>query len=60
MVGFTGTKQQESELLAQLVRVGVPVRSFMREQASLEAIFMQLTDHEEERVVLSYEDESGL
>ena len=60
MVGFTGTKQQESELLAQLVKAGVPVRSFMRERASLEAIFMQLTDHEEERVVLSYEDESGL
>ena len=60
MVGFTGTKRQESELLAQLVKAGVPVRSFMRERASLEAIFMQLTDHEEERVVLSYEDESGL
>ena len=60
MVVFTGTKRQESELLAQLVKAGVPVRSFMRERASLEAIFMQLTDHEEERVVLSYEDESGL
>ncbi len=60
MVGFTGTKRQESELLAQLVKAGVPVRSFMRERARLEAIFMQLTDHEEERVVLSYEDESGL
>ena len=60
MVGFTGTKRQESELLAQLVKAGVPVRSFMRERASLEAIFMQLTDHEEDRAVLSYEDESGL
>ena len=60
MVGFAGRKRQESELLAQLVKAGVPVRSFMRERASLEAIFMQLTDHEEERVVLSYEDESGL
>ena len=38
------------------------VRGFMREPGSLEAVFMQLTNHEEERVVLSYEAdfESGL
>ena len=31
-----------------------------REKGSLETVFMQLTDHEEERVVTSYEAESGL
>lgn len=60
MVGFTGNARQESELLAGLVQAGVMVRGFVREPGSLEAIFMQITNHEEERVVLSYEDESGL
>lgn len=60
MVGFTGNARQESELLAELVGAGVMVRGFVREPGSLEAIFMQITNHEEERVVLSYEDESGL
>ncbi|MDD3252978.1 MAG: ABC transporter ATP-binding protein [Lachnospiraceae bacterium] len=60
MVGFTGNAKQESELLAQLVGAGVPVRGFVREPGNLEAIFMQITNHKEERVVLSYEDESGL
>lgn len=60
MVGFTGNARQESELLAELVKAGVMVRGFVREPGSLEAIFMQITNHEEERVVLSYEDESGL
>lgn len=60
MVGFTGNARQESELLAELVSAGVMVRGFVREPGSLEAIFMQITNHEEERVVLSYEDESGL
>lgn len=60
MVGFTGSARQESELLAGLVGAGVMVRGFVREPGSLEAIFMQITNHEEERVVLSYEDESGL
>ncbi len=60
MVGFTGNARQESELLTGLVNAGVMVRGFVREPGSLEAIFMQITNHEEERVVLSYEDESGL
>lgn len=60
VVGFTGTAKQESLLLAQLIEQGIPVRGFMREQGSLEAIFMQLTNHQKERVVLSYENESGL
>ena len=54
--------KQESRLLTELVQAGVEVRGFMREPGSLEAVFMQLTNHEEERVVLSYEAdfESGL
>lgn len=60
MVGFTGNARQECELLAELTAAGVLVRGFVREPGNLEAVFMQLTNREEERVVLSYEDESGL
>lgn len=60
MIGFTGDEQKESELLRQLIEADIPVRGFMREPGSLETIFMQLTDHKQEKVVLSYEDESGL
>ncbi len=60
MVGFTGDEQMESELLKQMIEAGIPVRGFMREPGSLESIFMQITDHNEEKVVLSYENESDL
>lgn len=60
MVGFTGDAADESQLLAGLIGAGVAVRGFMREPGNLEAVFMQITNHEEERVVLSYEDESSL
>lgn len=62
MVQFAGRGQQESRLLTELVNAGVQVRGFVREPGSLEAVFMQLTNHEEERVVLSYDHdrESGL
>ena len=60
MVGFLGDVRQESELLSMLTAGGVMVRGFMREPGNLEEVFMKLTSHEEERVVLSYEDESGL
>lgn len=56
MVGFAGDADDESRLLASLVEAGVAVRSFLREPGSLEAVFMQITDHEEKKVVLSYED----
>lgn len=56
MVGFTGNAVDESRLLAGLIEAGVAVRGFMREPGNLEAVFMQITNHEEERVVLSYED----
>lgn len=60
LVEFSGTEREESLLLTGLVEAGVMVRGFVREPGSLESVFMQLTSHEEERVVLSYEDESGL
>lgn len=61
MVNFAGDAGGECELLAMLVEAGVAVRGFLREPGSLEAVFMQITKREEERVVLSYEDdESGL
>lgn len=60
MIGFTGDEQMESELLRQMIEAGIPVRGFMREPGSLESIFMQITDHNEEKVVLSYENESDL
>lgn len=60
MVGFIGDERRESELLKQMIEAGIPVRGFMREPGSLESIFMQITDHNKEKVVLSYEDESGL
>ena len=62
LVQFAGSGRQESGLLTELIQAGVQVRGFMREPGSLEAVFMQLTSHEEERVVLSYDAdrESGL
>ena len=60
MVGFIGDERRESELLKQMIEAGIPVRGFMREPGSLESIFMQITYYNKEKVVLSYEDESGL
>ena len=59
-VRFDGGREDEAQLLAQLVDGGVMVSGFVREPGSLESVFMQLTDQEEERSVLSYEAESGL
>ena len=59
-VRFAGDSADEAMLLQQLIDAGVLVNGFVREKGSLESVFMQLTDHEEERVVTSYEAESGL
>ena len=59
-VRFAGDGTDEAMLLQQLIDAGVLVNGFVREKGSLESVFMQLTDHEEERVVTSYEAESGL
>lgn len=60
MVGFIGDRQDEALLLQQLVDADVLVSGFMREQGNLESLFMQITDHEEEKAVLVHENESGL
>ncbi len=60
MVEFAGDSGQECDLLKQMIDNGVRVRGFMREQGSLETVFMQITSGEKERVVLSYEAESDL
>ena len=56
-VNFNGDKQDEILLLQQLIDADVPVYGFIRERGNLESIFMQITNHEEERVVLSSEDQ---
>ena len=58
-VRFSGDTQDEALLLQQLIDSDVLVNGFTREKGSLESVFMQLTEHEEERVVLSYDAESG-
>ena len=53
-------RQDEIMLLQQLVDAEVMVYGFARERGSLESVFMQITGHEEERMVLIHEDESGI
>ncbi|MFR5601858.1 MAG: ABC transporter ATP-binding protein [Lachnospiraceae bacterium] len=60
MVGFNGDRQEEAILLQRLVDAEILVCGFSREQSSLESLFMQITDHQDERVVLSHENESYL
>ncbi|MEY8395250.1 ABC transporter ATP-binding protein [Lachnospiraceae bacterium 45-P1] len=55
-VRFCGDKKAEAELLRSLVSAGIPVNGFIREQGDLESIFMQITNHEMERVVLNGEE----
>lgn len=56
VVGFTGDKQDEANLLVQLVDADVLVYGFVRERGNLESVFMQITDHEEDEVVLIHEN----
>ena len=56
VVGFAGDKQDEANLLAQLVDADVLVYGFVRERGNLESVFMQITDHEEDEVVLIHEN----
>ena len=60
VVRFSGDEQEEAVLLQRLVDAGLLVSGFTREKGSLESLFMQLTDRDEERTVLRYENESGL
>ncbi len=56
MVTFNGDRREESALLSQLIDAGIQVCSFTREQGDLESVFMQITDHDEGKVVSQYED----
>ena len=56
VVSFRGVKNAEAELLRSLVSAGIPVNGFIREQGDLESIFMQITNHDMEKVVLKGEE----
>ena len=60
VVRFSGDEQEEAVLLQRLVDAGLLVSGFTREKGSLESLFMQITDRDEERTVLRHENESGL
>ena len=55
-VHFHGGHREEAELLKKLVDAGIPVSGFVREQGDLESIFMQITDREKGKVVLTSEE----
>lgn len=55
-VGFQGDRQDEAALLQQLVDAEVPVFGFVREKGNLESVFMEITEPEEERLVLLHEN----
>lgn len=52
MVKFDGDKLEEARLLYELMDMEVPVCEFVRETGSLESFFMQITNHDEERVII--------
>lgn len=56
VVGFHGGKDAEAMLLAKLVAHNIGICGFWREQGDLESIFMQITDHDMEKVVMTSEE----
>lgn len=56
VVNFHGGHEAEAELLRKLISAGIPVNGFIREQGDLESIFMQITSHDKEKVVLKSEE----
>ncbi|MEG0216308.1 MAG: ABC transporter ATP-binding protein, partial [Hungatella sp.] len=56
IVGFRGDRQDEAMLLQQLIDAEVLICGFVRERGNLESIFMQITEHDEEKVVLAHEN----
>lgn len=59
-VNFQGDKEDEVMLLQQLIGAQIPVYGFFRESGSLESLFMQITNHEKSKVVVSHENQSSL
>lgn len=56
VVNFHGTREEEAMLLGRLVASGIMVNGFIREQGDLESVFMQITSHDTEKVVLTSEE----
>ena len=56
VVGFHGGKDAEAMRLAKLVAHNIGICGFWREQGDLESIFMQITDHDMEKVVMTSEE----
>lgn len=56
VVRFHGGVEAEAELLRKLVAANIPVSGFIREQGDLESIFMQITDRDRGKVVLTSEE----
>ncbi len=54
MVGFIGDREDEAQLLQQLVDAEIPVCGFSRVRGDLETLFMQITE-KDEKVVLIHE-----
>ena len=57
-VGFSGSREEEAELLQNIVESGIKLYSFYREQGSIEGVLFQKS--QEERSLLSYERESDM
>ncbi len=55
MTGFIGDRQDEAQLLRQLVDAEIPVCSFTRVKGDLETLFMQITEKDEKEVLLHEE-----
>lgn len=51
-IKFTGNKKDEAALLKKLVSQDIPVSEFMREEAKLEAFFMDITASNKERIII--------
>ena len=56
VVGFHGGKDAEAMLLAKLVAHNIGICGFWREHGDLESIFMQITYHDMEKVVMTSEE----
>ena len=56
VVQFHGGQEEEAYLLKRIVDAGIPISGFIREQGDLETIFMQITNREKGKVVLTSEE----
>lgn len=59
-IGYNGKREEETGLLENLVKEGIPVRSFHREEGDLETLFRELNGKQEERMVTSFDAESDI